>query len=214
MRGKLYLLHGSALKDIFESDPSYIPLVEHYKYHEIFNLILQCKEDLIHLQPLSEQEMCEQWLKTFQSITQTNFEIDLSNLDDLQEKFIKYKKRTSRQTSALLFDKLFTACHPKNFKELEDHSLLLQKLARNFHTHWEKLKEKQGFIQVEDLENKTLQIIQKQEPSVFAFSKEWKAWFIDEYQDINPVQEEILNAFTQQADKVWAVGTLSKASIY
>ena len=25
----------SALKDIFESNPSYIPLIEHYKYHEI-----------------------------------------------------------------------------------------------------------------------------------------------------------------------------------
>ena len=203
----------TALKDLFESDPSYIPLMEHYKYDEILKLILQHKEDLIHFQPLSKQEMCEQWSKTFQSITQTNFSIDLSDLDNLQEKFIKYKKEIPDKTSASLFDKLFTACHPKNFKKLEDHFLLLHKLVQNFHSHWGEIKEKQGFIQMQDLESKTLQIIQKKEPSVSAFSKEWRAWFIDEYQDINHVQEKILNAFTQKAEKLWVVGD-PQQSIY
>ena len=203
----------SALRDIFESDSSYIPLLEHYKYREILNLILQHKENLIYLQPLSKQEMHEQWLKTFQLITQTDFAVDFSDLDSFQENFMKYKKELPDKADASLFNKLFTTCHPKNFKELEDHYLLLQKLAQNFHIHWEKLKEKQGFIQIEDLESKTLQIIQKQKAVISAFSKEWKAWFIDEYQDINPVQEKILNAFTQQAKKVWVVGD-PQQSIY
>ncbi len=203
----------SVLRDIFESDASYIPLLEHYKYHEILKLILQHKEDLIRFKPLSKQEMQEQWLKIFKKITQKELPIDFSNLDSIQEECIKQKKELSSKTDALFLEKLFTTCHPKNFKDLEVSYLLLQKLVQNFHTQWAEFKEKKGFIQIEDLENKTLQIIQKQKHTVSAFSKEWQAWFIDEYQDINPVQEEILNSFTQHAKRVWVVGD-PQQSIY
>ena len=198
----------SVLRDIFDS--SYFSLLEHYKYHEILKLILQHREDLISFKPLSEKEMHEQWLKTFQSITQTDFEIDFSKLDSLQE---KYKKQIPDKKNNSLFDKLFTTCHPNNFENLEASYLLLQKLTQNFQTQWTKFKKKRGFIQIEDLEYETLQIIQKQKNTVSAFSREWQSWFIDEYQDINPVQEKILNSFTQYAQQVWAVGD-PQQSIY
>ena len=201
----------SVLRDIFDS--SYSPLLEHYKYEELLTLLLQHGEDLISLRPLSKKEMEEQWLNTLQSMIQTNSEMDCSSLNKRKEDLLKYKKESLDKKEALLFDKLFTACRPKNFQKLEDSYLLFQKLAQNFHTHWKKFKEKKGFIQIEDLERETLQIIQKQKTVVSAFSKEWKAWFIDEYQDINPIQEEILNAFTQKARKVWAVGD-PQQSIY
>ena len=203
----------SVLRDICESNSSYIPLFEHYKYHEILNLILQHGENLINFKPLSIKEMNEQWTSTLQSIMQKKFKIDFAHLENIQEQCIRQKKELINKTEASLLDKLFTTYHPKNFETLENYHLLLQKLVQDFQIQWTKFKEKKGFIQIEDLENETLQIIQKQKHIVSAFSKEWQAWFIDEYQDINPVQEKILNSFTQHAKLVWVVGD-PKQSIY
>ena len=144
----------SVLRDIFESDSSYIPLLEHYKYHEILNLILQHREDLIIFKPLSSEEMKEQWVDTLQTITQKSFTIDFAHLENIQEQCIRQKKELANKADALLLDKLFTTCHPQNFENLENYHLLLQKLVQNFQIQWTKFKEKKGFIQIEDLEMK------------------------------------------------------------
>lgn len=203
----------SVLRNILESDLSYIPLFEHYKYHEIIKLILQNKEDLITFKPLSRQEMNEQWSKALKTIAPKHIEINFSHLESIQEQCMKQKKTLINKADSLLLDKLFTSCHPKHFKILETHYFLLQKLTKTFHVQWTEFKNKKGFIQIEDLESEVLQIIEKQKNTVSSFSREWEAWFIDEYQDINPIQEKILNSFTQYSKKVWIVGD-PQQSIY
>lgn len=210
---QILLSARSVLRDVFESNPQYVSLLEHYRYHDILNLILQHKEGLISTEPLSQQEMNQQWATTLQTILRQNLTIDFSDLDTLKEACIKQKKDLKNKTDSAMLDKLFTTCHPKNFKNLEINQLLLQKLAQEFHSHWTKLKDKKGFIQIEDLENETLKIIQTQKHIVSSFSKDWQSWFIDEYQDINPIQEKILNSFTQYAKQVWVVGD-PQQSIY
>jgi len=203
----------SVLRGIFETDSSYISLLEHYRYHEILKLILYHRGDLTAFKPLSKKEMNEQWASTLQTITQKKIKIDFDYLEDIREQCIRQKKEMGNKTDTSLLDKLFTTCHPGNFSNLEKHYLLLQKLAQNFQIQWTKLKEKKGFIQIEDLENETLKVIQTQKHIVSAFSREWQAWFVDEYQDINPVQEKILQSFTQHAKLVWTVGDPNQ-SIY
>ena len=199
----------SVLRDTFSS--SYIPLLEHYKYHEILNILLQHGEHLTSFNPLSQKEMNEKWHYTLQTLLQKKIPIDFNHLSDIQEKCMNQKLED--KTSNDLLQKLFTTHHPNNFKNLTASYLLLKNLAQDFQTQWMHFKRKKGLIQIEDLENETLQIIQKQKYTVSSFSKEWPFWFIDEYQDINPVQEKILNSFTQYAKLVWTVGD-PQQSIY
>ena len=199
----------SILRDTFSS--SYIPLLNHYKYHEILNILLQYGEDLASFKPLSQKEMNEQWSRTLQNILQKKIPIDFNHLSAVQEECMNQKPEDKASTD--LLQKLFTTHHPKNFKNLTASYLLLKNLAQDFQIQWMHFKRKKGLIQIEDLENETLQIIKKQKYTVSSFSKEWPFWFIDEYQDINPVQEKILNSFTQYAKLVWTVGD-PQQSIY
>lgn len=73
------------------------------------------------------------------------------------------------------------------------------------------LKEKEGVLDFNDLEIKTLKLL-KENPEVLSAVREKYAYvFADEYQDVNGVQEEILNLISN--DNLFMVGDV-KQSIY
>lgn len=71
------------------------------------------------------------------------------------------------------------------------------------------LKQERSRLDYNDLEHFTLRLLQ-QEEVLSALREKYRYVFVDEYQDVNPVQERILSAFTGQ---VFLVGD-TKQSIY
>jgi ATP-dependent helicase/nuclease subunit A len=65
-------------------------------------------------------------------------------------------------------------------------------VAGEFGSKIAELKRKRGMISMSDLELRTLEALRADPAAAEGFSQEWDYWFIDEYQDTSPVQEEIL----------------------
>lgn len=65
-------------------------------------------------------------------------------------------------------------------------------IAGEFRDGIVELKRKRGMISMSDLELRTLEALRTDPAAAESFSREWDYWFIDEYQDTSPVQEEIL----------------------
>ncbi len=66
------------------------------------------------------------------------------------------------------------------------------KLSGLFKSQVHDAKRSRGLISMSDLELRTLNMIRSDPEPAVTFSKEWDYWFIDEYQDTSPVQEEII----------------------
>ncbi len=100
------------------------------------------------------------------------------------------------------------------WSELDESIKLTDKLAEmvvRFENKFWALKKQRGGVDFNDLEHLTLQVLADAEVSG-TIREKYKYVFVDEYQDTNPVQEEIITRLVQ-ADHLFMVGDI-KQSIY
>jgi len=72
-------------------------------------------------------------------------------------------------------------------------------LCVKFHQKVTEHKRRDGLLTIADLELRTVESLRLHPEAARAFSKEWDYWFVDEYQDTSPLQEEILNLLQAQS---------------
>lgn len=100
------------------------------------------------------------------------------------------------------------------WSELDESVKLTDKLAEivsRFEDKFWALKKQRGGVDFNDLEHLTLKVLADEEVAL-AIRQKYKYVFVDEYQDTNPVQEEIVTRLVQP-DHLFMVGDI-KQSIY
>ena len=201
----------SVLRDILQ-DSSFLPLLRFYAFEKLCDF-MEFYLDNIHInpqiKPIDQKEMDQEWWDEIHQLP-----VETSQIKDasLAYSFLKEQQK-QKNIRADQFTHLFKKNHPQHYKEMEEQYLLFQKCFNLFQPRWEDYKKRRGWIQIEDLEYEVLKMIKNKSPELNSFSKEYSEWFIDEYQDISPSQELILQHLTQSAQKVWAVGD-PQQSIY
>lgn len=85
-------------------------------------------------------------------------------------------------------------------------------LLKLFTTTYAKLKQDNGVMDFSDLERKMLTLL-KNDEIVKDFHDTYKYVFVDEYQDINPMQDELINSLLSVSSNLFLVGDV-KQSIY
>ncbi|MCE4050402.1 helicase-exonuclease AddAB subunit AddA [Bacillus sp. Au-Bac7] len=111
----------------------------------------------------------------------------------------------------------------KDMREMKVHVETLTRLVASFSDRFQRMKSEKGLVDFADLEHYCLEILREPEakelvPSVAAvqYRKQFKEVLIDEYQDVNMVQESILQLVTadsETAGNLFMVGDV-KQSIY
>ncbi|MDR1094050.1 MAG: UvrD-helicase domain-containing protein [Clostridiales bacterium] len=91
------------------------------------------------------------------------------------------------------------------------HVRFLLQAAEEYDKQYARLKADKGLMDFSDLENKTLEILRDGE-SLAAARRIWRYIFVDEYQDVNPAQEQIISALGEGGN-LFLVGD-PKQSIY
>jgi len=99
----------------------------------------------------------------------------------------------------------------KGLAEMKEVALALFGLVKEFNEIYDELKREINGLDFNDLERKTLQILKNPE-ILQALKEKYKYIFVDEYQDINSVQEAIISLIAQD-DNRFMVGDI-KQSIY
>lgn len=126
-------------------------------------------------------------------------------LKDLRDSYKEKIDILKRTFSNFTKDKLYEEV--EKTKEVSD---VLIYLLEEYHKELNKLKIEKNLLNFSDLEHLTLEIL-KIEEARNEINNEIKYIFFDEYQDINPLQEKIINSFSK-AEKFF-VGDV-KQSIY
>lgn len=133
-------------------------------------------------------------------------ELIRNDFDDVNESLKKYKDKYENLCRGLTVDELW--------KETCAATLVTDKLVevmQRFDAAYFALKKQRGGLDFNDLEHLTLQILEDAEAAE-QIRNRYKYVFVDEYQDINPVQESIIAKLSQGA-QLFFVGDV-KQSIY
>lgn len=97
-------------------------------------------------------------------------------------------------------------------REISQHLNSFIKLLIGFIDCYDSLKKNNNVMDFSDLERKMLKILKDPE-IVQNFHNTYKYIFVDEYQDINPMQDELINAILSSSSNLFLVGDV-KQSIY
>lgn len=116
-------------------------------------------------------------------------------------------KKMQAQAKQLLADGQFDE---QKIEQLKIHSQGLCKLVRRYDEIYSQLKNEENLLDFSDLEHFSLKILENEEVKQ-AVRNKYKYIFVDEYQDINGVQESIISTIAN--DNLFMVGDV-KQSIY
>ena len=179
-------LFKSILKELVLEQQVGSSLLEHYSFKELNSIV---KHYVLHIQehpkgvPFSPQEI------------QNSIEEEKS-------------KTTKRALETWVTEE-------ESLKECEEISHQLEQLGKKTLQLWRRKKQELSRITLSDLEILTLEVLKSSHKTEEAISIGglWDFWFLDEYQDISPIQKEILDRFAQKSQKVFIVGD-PQQSIY
>ena len=219
-------LSRSIARDLFFAHPKYFTLFKYYTFQDLCQMLIEYDQNTRQtpeFQPLDIQDIQKDWIDYIHNIAShpampEDIQRLIKNRDPLKITDQDVQQWTVKQNPEVqdMFKKLkenIKKNHPQYASELSKYYQLFTKLADQFKIQWQEQKQKKNYIQMEDLELLALESIQKQPSCVSAFSKEWDYWFIDEYQDISPIQEQLLKNLTQHSKNIWTVGD-PQQSIY
>jgi len=192
------------------------------------------KEESIQLGFLKLVEMCDGIIKSISNINSTNSfsknHFAIFNLPDMpqlprltktevncEDVHDRAKALKTNLAAKLLYlkNKVFLVDDLEILKRDLDFSHHLMDivfvLVEKYHQEFKKLKKQRNVLDFNDLEHYALQIL-KDEKVAEQIKKSYEQIFVDEYQDINDIQESIINTiYTPQ--KLFLVGDI-KQSIY
>lgn len=124
------------------------------------------------------------------------------------------KELTSRVFSlikVLKENKIFCDFDEKN-SEIHKYLTIFLKFLRNFMQNYQNIKEKNDLIDFNDL-NKLMLKLLKNDKIKSELQEQYKYIFVDEYQDVNPLQDELINSIVGENTTLFMVGDV-KQSIY
>ena len=131
--------------------------------------------------------------------------------DDLEYEKLKFYTENLRKVIAEM--KFLDALQDEQYMvSISTHLDGFIKLLRLFINTYDRLKAENDVMDFSDLERKMLDLLH-QEEIVNDFHNTYKYIFVDEYQDINPMQDELINTLLSSSGNLFMVGDV-KQSIY
>lgn len=166
---------------------------------EILNSLENFNKNLFLKQNLSK-------LKQFKKFTKTDIKKDLSVTDLAYaiDKFNAFVKKLSDSGIDENYDF-------KNAK-VADYFCEIIELVKNFIKTYNNLKEKNNYIDFNDLNRLMLKLLQNEKVKN-ELQQKYTHIFIDEYQDVNPLQDALISELITEKTKLFLVGDV-KQSIY
>ena len=221
-------LSRAAARSLFLAHPEYFTLLKYYTFQDLCQMLIEYDQNTRQkpdFQPLNVQEIQKDWIHYIESIAShpsmpEEVQLLIKNKNplkitaqDVQQWTTVVKKNPTAKDILKQLKESIQKNHPQYAPEFFKYYLLFHQLADQFKIQWQEQKQNKNYIQMEDLELLALESIQKNPSSISAFSKEWDYWFIDEYQDISPIQEQLLKSLTRHSKNIWTVGD-PQQSIY
>lgn len=192
------------------------------RLHELENefdkVIALCDADLMrknYLIEIKDQMIGLQSLKTPKEVVGAYIKRDLPRQGKLSPEVYNELKRVKGEFDSVIFNlgdanSLDREVIEKNAKQGFKIAEKLFWLTREFKTEYEKLKGENNVLDFSDLQKYALKLLEN--PKILESVKEkYEYIFVDEYQDVNDVQEKIITLISK--DNLFMVGD-SKQSIY
>jgi DNA helicase II / ATP-dependent DNA helicase PcrA len=79
-------------------------------------------------------------------------------------------------------------------------------LSRRVFSEYERRKAEEGALDFEDLLERTVQVLESDEQARATVHERWRAFTVDEYQDVNLLQQSLLDLWLGERDELCAVG--------
>lgn len=222
-------LTRSIVRDLLSQNKNFYNLLEHFSFSDLCENITKMQSSFrspSKISTSSEKEEKQQWTDYIQNLFNKN-KNDIPyedpriqkiltaplEIDEAQIKDLKNLKNKTCKSIAKDLEKKLKSSHFNQTKQLRGSFQLMQNLFQIFSEKWDLSKKERKWFQINDIEKLTLKLIEQDASALSYISKEWGYWFIDEYQDISPTQEKILQILFKNARKTWAVGD-PQQSIY
>lgn len=183
-------------------------------------------EDFINIKKISDCLKSNSWDKISESINSLSF----AKFKPLKGDEVEHEKNlvsTQRSYAKKIFEQLkdyFVSSKQdiiKNLKSLQNIAACLFEMVKQFEKNLTDLKSQKNIAEFSDLSRWTLKLLTKEsengviEKSVLAneISERYEEIMVDEYQDINDLQDTIFKMISKNETNIFAVGDV-KQSIY
>lgn len=140
-------------------------------------------------------------------LTQTRKPADGEDDREEGERFKKFKDSVAAKYKALLGDFESKENEFEYFLKSGRTAVAFARILMQFDGEYTSVKRAENKLDYNDLEHLTLELLQNEEVRTEINSK-YKYVFVDEYQDVNPVQEEIISSF---GGEIFLVGDVKQA---
>ena len=125
-----------------------------------------------------------------------------------REKLAFLKDRVSKIVDEELAKNLSRKEELDNFLQSGKTAAILSKYLLRFDEKYERFKQERGVLDYNDLEHKALHLLENEEVMA-EMRQKYRFVFVDEYQDVNPVQEELITRIS--GDNLFLVGDVKQA---
>lgn len=140
--------------------------------------------------------------------------VDLRNIETIKDNddYEKLKYHLANIRSLLQKYESVSTININNLEKISSHLQYFVDLLKLFINTYSSLKQQNNVMDFSDLERKMLILLQNPE-ILNEFHSTYKYIFVDEYQDINPMQDELINTLLSKSSNLFLVGDV-KQSIY
>ena len=125
-----------------------------------------------------------------------------------REKLSFLKERVTKIIDDELSKHLSRDEEKANFLQSGKTAAILSNYLLRFDEKYERLKQERGVLDYNDLEHKALHLLEKEEVMA-EMRQKYRFVFVDEYQDVNPVQEALITRIS--GDNLFLVGDVKQA---
>lgn len=141
-------------------------------------------------------------------LTVTRKPIDAASDKPSGEKFKAFKESLAKSYNSLYGDVADMLTEKKYFLESGETAAAFAAVLKDFDTEFTRIKREENKLDYNDLEHLTLALL-KDERVLAEINSRYLCVFVDEYQDVNPVQEEIITRVG--GENVFLVGDVKQA---
>lgn len=162
------------------------------------------------LEELSDMCTANDAKKIIERYVKLNFRGGKPKISDEDKALVAAARDKTAEIIENLFEKLFVDYTNYNVNDAKEFMLVVMRVVDEFDREYEKLKKRENKIDFADLSKYAVKLL-KDESRREEIRQKFSLVFVDEYQDINPLQEEILLKITD--GNLFMVGDV-KQSIY
>ncbi len=151
-------------------------------------------------------------------IKSSKFEHLSRKKDDMVDEALKEECKILRKAGTKIIDdiakKYFGYSEKENLEHLEKNKQIILKiyeLTLEFKQELDSKKTNNSYIDFNDYEHLLLHLLENNKEVLEEIKKNYKAFFVDEYQDTNYMQEAILSLLNSEQGKLFMVGDVKQA---